>query len=766
MKPDNAQEIPGKKSRPFDIRDFVLRRSVLIVVAGFAIFLALSPIALILRKPYYNTVGTILISPEVQLLVPRDVRKVPGNFREFAMTHAQRIKSQVVLSRILNSLPKEHWPVSLPKELSPEVAAVLLSRQLTVDIVGASRILAVGMNADEPAGLSTTINAIMEGYVRILEHEQERDNERQLSYLAAEKTGISGRIERLRLERKQVSEELQSSSFSETRNPGFEKLVEAQTSFLRASADALFKKAELEKAQRDEEILGNNDLSVFAEELVATNEAVYLIDNWTYQKLQELRSNIDGLTENNSDRIVVEERMQAMTDYLASFKSEMHETMFGILNRKRDFELETDKTKAESAFLAAQSYAETLAEEMRVAEEAFKESSGLVSEGRELSDEIETLTDRLAVLDQRISEVNLEAKAPIFLSVEQLATTPMTPLGDNFGKLLAMIFAASFALVGGSVISFEFLDGRVRAPGDVKAALGAMPLDPVPFVASESTDQDFAKIVSQDPKSSAAGAIRRAIVRLNTEREQNDAKVFCFTGVAEHNGVSSLVSNYADGFYHYTDRVLIIEFVDEGEELPADGGNENGQRPSAPNNGDESATAEAVLNNLPEEGGWVGKISFARQSGIVRKRSEIVKLIEGSRERVDVILLDTRPMLESDLSQFLALLSDSLVIIARRSESQYQSLRNMVEFAFRMEIPTITAVFNASLEQPLDRILHFKRHVIEEVVPSTRSYVENKFSRKRNQKLESQEVEAAAARRDRAVDRKTSSEDDDVVLPG
>ena len=127
MKPDNAQEIPGKKSRPFDIRDFVLRRSVLIVVAGFAIFLALSPIALILRKPYYNTVGTILISPEVQLLVPRDVRKVPGNFREFAMTHAQRIKSQVVLSRILNSLPKEHWPVSLPKELSPEVAAVLLS---------------------------------------------------------------------------------------------------------------------------------------------------------------------------------------------------------------------------------------------------------------------------------------------------------------------------------------------------------------------------------------------------------------------------------------------------------------------------------------------------------------------------------------------------------------------------------------------------------------------------------------------------------------
>ena len=326
--------------------------------------------------------------------------------------------------------------------------------------------------------------------------------------------------------------------------------------------------------------------------------------------------------------------MQAMTDYLASFKSEMHETMFGILNRKRDFELETDKTKAESAFLAAQSYAETLAEEMRVAEEAFKESAGRVSEGRELSDEIETLTDRLAVLDQRISEVHLEAKAPIFLSVEQLATTPMTPLGDNFGKLLAMIFAASFALVGGSVISFEFLDGRVRAPGDVKAALGAMPLDPVPFVASESTDQDFAKIVSQDPKSSAAGAIRRAIVRLNTEREQNDAKVFCFTGVAEHNGVSSFVSIYADGFYHYTDRVLIIEFVDEGEELPADGGNENGQRPSAPNNGDESATAEAVLNNLPEEGGWVGKISFARQSGIVRKRSEIVKLIATQYGRV------------------------------------------------------------------------------------------------------------------------------------
>ena len=114
MKPDNAQELPGKKSRPFDIRDFVLRRSLLILIAGFVLFLVLSPIALILRKPYFNSVGTILISPEIRLLVPRDIRKAPGSFREFAMTHAQRIKSQVVLARVLNSLPREHWPVSIP----------------------------------------------------------------------------------------------------------------------------------------------------------------------------------------------------------------------------------------------------------------------------------------------------------------------------------------------------------------------------------------------------------------------------------------------------------------------------------------------------------------------------------------------------------------------------------------------------------------------------------------------------------------------------
>lgn len=44
MRSEDSLEIPGKRMRPFDIRDFILRRSLLILFAGLGVFLLLSPV--------------------------------------------------------------------------------------------------------------------------------------------------------------------------------------------------------------------------------------------------------------------------------------------------------------------------------------------------------------------------------------------------------------------------------------------------------------------------------------------------------------------------------------------------------------------------------------------------------------------------------------------------------------------------------------------------------------------------------------------------
>lgn len=707
MRSEDSLEIPGKRMRPFDIRDFILRRSLLILFAGLGVFLLLSPVAFLLRKPIYHAGGTILVSPEVPLVAPRDVRRVHGSFREFAMTHAQRIRSQNVARRALDSIPSIEWPDSVPREVPVEIAATILSRQLSVDIVGGSQLLSVGLNGSSSDGLAPTVNAIMKGYVAQLEHEQEGDSKRRLEYLDQERGNLLASIKQERSELQKLSAQLKSSSFNEMINPYYDQLIETQTSFLRASTEALARMSELERAKRDEEVIGDQKLDVFAEELVATNEAVYLIDNWTYQQLQELRSNIDGLTADNPDRLDVEERMKAMNDYLASFKEEMHETLLGILEKKQGFELQTDVTKAESAFLAATKYAETLEQEMLAAQKQFAASTETLARADEITTELDVLNARLQFIDQRMSEVQLESKAPVFLAVEQEAVAPASPLGDNFQQMILMIFAGAFGMVGFFAVAFEFLDGRVRAPGDVKAALGAIPLDPIPD-ASTSPGSAFSRIVAEQPHSPAARALRQNLVRLNEERERRGAKLFLFSGVGHCDGVTGIVSNLADAFSHYAAQVVVVEFTDEGVELPSE----------APEG---APTAEvlirSLLSGLPSDGEWVGKIELHRDSPILRKRSAVAGLLRELRERHDVVLIDAPPLLKSDLTRFIASFSDTVILVSRRGCGQYQHLRQSVELLFRMEVSSLTAVFNASLVQPLDRLLQWKRHLIEEKAP-------------------------------------------------
>jgi polysaccharide biosynthesis transport protein len=710
MNSDQTLEIPGKRMRPFDIKDFILRRSLFVVAAGFSIFVLLSPAAFILKKKYFQTGGTILLSPEVDLLAPRDVRRVPGLFRDFAMTHALRLKSESVTQRALTDLPREQWASFLPRDLPVRVAAALLSRKLEVNPVGESQLLYVGIIGDEPGGLDILVNRVMETYLLQLEEEREHDSKRRLIYLNEEKAMIVSAITKLKERRGKLALDLKSNSFNELRNPVYERLIASQVNFLNASSQAMEKKSLFEKAVREKNILGTEDLTVFAREMVETNEAVYMIDNWTYQRLQDLRAGIDGLTPENSDRIHVEERMKAMTEYLTKFKADMHQTMLGILQQKRDFELNAEKTRAEGAFVAAKDYADKLATEMESAFTDFSASSVALVDGMEVSEEITSLKERLAFFDQRISEVILDAKAPIFLSLEELARPPLEPAGDKFYKILGLIFAGSMGLVGVFTLAFELLDGRIKSPGDVKSALGGLPLSPVPQFQEEGSFSQCVKSQVADPCSKA---IRSSIVRLNIQRECNNSKIFLFCGSSPGSGVSSLVENFADGFAQYVDQVLILSF--EGESTGVDTGKEESK-------GIDSLVA-ATLNQFPLNEPWVAKMVLNHHSPLMRQRSALPVFLSAAKTRFGVILIDARPLADSDLTQFLAGKSDSVILVAQRGQTKYASLRNDVEFLFRIGIPGLTAIFNGAIVQPFDKLLDFKIRLIEVYMPKAKNEI-------------------------------------------
>jgi polysaccharide biosynthesis transport protein len=711
MEPLKPSDIPGKRMRPFDIRDFVLRRSIIIVVMSLILFVCVSPAAFFLRKDYYRAQGTLLISAEVNLLAPPDVRRVYGSFREFALTHAERIKSETSLRRTIEKLPRDQWPQFIPAEVDASGAARIINRQLEVDLVGPSRLLSVAMNGDEPGSLPTIINAVMRGYVEQLEREQELESSRGLSFLTEEKDAVQAEIETLMKRKAELAEVLGSSSFNEMKNPRYERLIECQSAFLKASADALDKQALLDRARNDRNTIGKQDLSVFAREMVATNEAVYMIDNWTYQRLQDLRTGIDGLTADNSDRVYVEERMTAMTQYLDEFKEQMHRTMLSILQEKRDFEFTNEEKRAESAFVAASQLAGTLGTELEHAQAAFAESSAAVSEGIGLNDSLAALQSRRSFLEQRISEVKLDSKAPTHLSVEQMANLPGGPAGDNFTKLLALLLAASFGMVGASTLAFELLDGRIRSRGDVAAALGTMPLEPVPFHYAQNSEQLFEYCVQESPSHICAQSIRRSIVRLNQERERQGARIFLFTGATYGAGVSSLTKNFGAGFEQYVDQVLILTLPHHLEAR-------------LEKNADiDEDPVSSVLRTLPEDESWVAHIAYTGASVMVHRRSNLERLLKEARSRFGVILIDAGPLLKSDLAQFAAVQADTVILVGRRGLCAYSDVRKAIEFMVHLRVRAMTAIFNAETEQKLDQLIRMKTRFIEMIIPAWKARI-------------------------------------------
>jgi succinoglycan biosynthesis transport protein ExoP len=707
IEPD-SKSLPGRKWRPFDPISFALRRGPATLAIAGGLFLASAPLAWILSKPYYQTNGSLIISPEVKQFLSRETSPVPGDFRDFAQTQARRILTDDVLIEALESIPREEWPAFISPKTDTQTAARTLRKRMVVEPVTRSHLIFVGMNAELPQGLAPAINATMEAFLRKLETEQESQSMRRLAYLRQEKEKVLAEVEDLKANRAEIAEQLKSATFNEYKNSYYDLLVGVQSDYVRSKSDRLVSQSLLDKAERNRTLLMDQNLDVFARDAVASNEAVYLIDNWTDQKLQELRTSIDGLTEGNTDRVYIEDRMRAMDEYLDNYKTDIYDGSLSILNEKREFELDAEVVKAKNAFDTATDLSEKLEEELRKANDLFQRTSHLIALGKELEADLDDLNDRLTLLEGRLAEVTLEAKAPVHLSVEERAMPPLGAAGDSRNKILAILFALTFGAVGGLILGHDLVDWRVRSPREIDAALGWPAPDPIPAFVSPAGRDCFGDCVRVFPDHNSARALRKLVVRLNQDRQKSGSRTFLFSGADRETGVSSIVRNVATAFTQYVNRVLIVTFDEPLSEMP-----------DTPDDyeGNEAQWARTLLDCAKEVDSRFSHLNLTSEIPVTRHRSALLRLLEVCRGEFDAVLIDSPPVLSHDITQFLSLNVDAAVVVAREGKTQYGALRKSVEYFFRGRVPALTAVLNGASPQPLETITHWKDEVLRRIAP-------------------------------------------------
>ncbi len=667
---DTSERPSIARRRPFNFIGVVLRRAPLILGFGSLLACVLVPTFLAYVRATYSASAVLLVDASKEIAVNGKERDlIPGDIGDYTRTQIGRMKSISGIVEALGSLPQKARPTFCNPDASELSQAVQLLKRLVIQEVPRSHLINVKVESDDPRFLGDALNAVLDGFINRLHQEREQQNEKRIEYLRSERDRLTDRLEQEHRRLLVDAQAFQSKAFlHENYTVHLNKVEQLQKLFLEADAERIAREANLEKAHADLREIQKLSLQPYADERVADNFGINRIEQYTYEQLQQMRVTVDGLTAGNQDRRYVEERMSAMSRYLDEYKVRVNEATMTNLEQKRAYDLKTEVLRAESAVAAARtrwlelgSILSTAAAEASATSEAiFNASSAAYS--------IRELRERLAAINNRIDDCQLEAKASVKLVVDTRAVNPTVPVSSPRAKALAGGFGIAYGCALLCCFGIEFLDRRVRSRQDVSAALGGdapepvLELDGLAGAAGVDHDRVAQRIMP---------AVRSLAARLERDRMAHGSKVILLMGAHRCTG-ASLIANYlAHALLAYSDRVLLIQ---------------------TSVNSSRCAAQKHFFKANAEPAFSIKRIQQTEKSAA----KDFTNTIRTASENHTFIIVDADPVATEPFTRFALLHSDAVVVMARAGVTVFHQLSTALDEVRRHSIGALTALLNFS----------------------------------------------------------------------
>lgn len=695
--PPAAPIPPGKRRKPLNLPAIAGRRLGLVLVAGALLAVLLAPLFWLAGGTTYTSTATLLIDPGKEpTLNGRERETIPGNLGDYTRTLLSRMTSGDVLDQALQQVPKTNWPAFLDRSRSAEANLGRLFKAIKAKEVARTHLMTVELSADAPGGLAPMLDAVLDGFVAKLRRELEQQNERRLTYLREERDQIVARIADERTRILALAEQVPNKAFlHENYSVHLSKLEQIQRLYWEAEALRAARAGELLRVEADRLELQKLSLQAYADERVADNFGINRIEQWTYEQLQSLRSNIDGLTTNNEDRTYVEMRMDAMNEYLVKYKRDVNDLTIRVLREKREHDLTTEVVKASNALAAARSSSEELAARLEQARQEAAATSEAIFKATDMSFAVTQLRDRLTALNTRIDDCEMEAKAPLRITIENRPGTPTHPSSNSRPKLALLAVMLAFGLVIGGVLVFEVLDDRIRGRAEVEGALGGPAPDSLPLLPQTALE----RLLLEAPDSPAGLAMRSLAVRLNRERLQHNARVFAFSSLEGEAGDTAIALNAAHALGRHAPRVLLLAL---GRTALTELKGLDPCPTAAALLGDPDGLAQALVRD-PVRGIDLAVVKL--NGSALPTKVGLHELLDSVRLRYDATVLDIGPVPQDDLALSVLPRCDAAVFTVREDVTMFRALRSAIDAATVAGTPCLTALLVGSC-QPAAGWLH------------------------------------------------------------
>jgi polysaccharide biosynthesis transport protein len=694
--------LPQKKGKGFDFQRFLSRRFKAILIGGGAMFAFLLPFAILKGNYSFETSGRFLIAREAPRIIGKsneEYTNLVSYFHDYAKTQAERIKSPENLELALKSLPDQILRHFKPEKMNFATAAAILQRNLEVQEMGSTHLIQVKLKGGAAEGLAEMVNAIMNSYIQRLREESENKDSRRIAFLTQERDVLKKDFEEQSRSLDKMVQKTMSSDFQSNTNVNLQKYLIVQDSYLRAynakvAAENLYKQTEAEVSA-----LKKLNNKVLADEMVAGDQSLWRTTSWTYEKLQELRASIDGVTKNNTDRLYIEQRMKAMQEYEHKQREEIRKQADKIIVEKRDLELAKRLLAAQSDFLSKAKTADELKEEMDKTKAQLESSLQDMVVGQQLVKVIENSRIKYFDLENRIRDLILEAKTPLIVSIESYAVTPNSPSSSNRQKLIMMSLLISFGIPTVGFFLIDFIDNRMHSPKDITNYLGTPPLWPISDYHSDNAPTvSFERLTLDDVKHNIAKAFGSLSVRLNKERTLHDAKIALFNGVNEQSGVTAIAINTARIMRLTCDKIILIDANNIHPGLCESVGAKSDAIGPMNFNSDEINIAPGLFHDEERQ---IDILCLARMNRSLWS-GHLPTLLQSLKEKYDFILIDSAPILQTDLTEMLVVLADIEVLIVQGDRTYYNDFIRSIEILLRLEVPALATVLNWGGPKPPD----------------------------------------------------------------
>jgi polysaccharide biosynthesis transport protein len=679
----------GKPSKSFHVPGFARRYGLFIVVIASFLFTMLVPVVLFISKPNYEVHALMRIDPVIpSLITTSEDPSIINYYQDYANTQARRMMDFEVLKRTVEKLTPAQKASILPANLPADKCADILPFIVKVNPVPGTHLIDLMASSPKKSGLAPLLNHLMQVFLEKVRNANEMQDNERLVFLRNERQSLSTEIATLEDKLNILTKDIATADYSEDNNLARKKTEVLQTLALNAYSDQVSSENNYSEVAKAVKAVGALSLNPMVEELVMNDQSLHFTSSWTYQQQQQLRATTDGLTANNPDRIYVEERMKAMRSYEKKLQNEVRKSAKTIVYGKRDYEKQKELIEAKSKSEKARKTEADIQKELdKSKEEAVRVSLGLHI-GESLNARLKHSRDLLDRIDTRIHELEVEGKAPLRISVESSAREPDRPKGSNTQKLLMGFFAFAFGSVGGIFLIFDFFDNRIRRAEEIKQALGYPPVEPIMKVPS---GVPFHRLLLLSPDQPAATAINSLAVRFDLEKKKNDARVILFTGVDREVGATTLGFNCAQALSRISSRVLFIEANFENPVL----GTLTEISPEPSGLGDFLSGTASLRDYIVSSREYSTDMLYAgktREKLVPRHR--FTSLIEQVRSEYDFVCIDSSPVLESDMTEFMALSADIVALISLGESTNYKDLRRAAERLIRLDVPAIAPVLN------------------------------------------------------------------------